>query len=65
MTIKVKTLSGRVVKTIKPGKKAVNTLLRARFTCSLKKGTYRFYVYATDLAGNTQGSVGRNKLVVR
>ena len=30
-----------------------------------KRGTYRFYVYATDAAGNVQARVAANRLVVR
>ena len=29
------------------------------------KGTYRYYVYAKDLAGNAQSKVGSAKVVVR
>jgi hypothetical protein len=36
----------------------------AGFTCNLKKGTYKWYVYATDLAGNTQANVASAKLTV-
>jgi hypothetical protein len=43
----------------------VNLLLKAKFTCTLPKGTYRHLVYAIDLAGNRQATVGVNKLVVR
>ena len=32
---------------------------------SWKRGTHRFYVYATDAAGNAQAKVATNKLVVR
>ncbi len=64
VTIKIKTLGGKVVKKLLVGTKKVNVLLAYRWRCTLAKGTYRFYVYATDLAGNTQSYVGRNKLVV-
>ena len=36
----------------------------AGFTCNLKKGTYTWEVYATDLAGNTQANIARAKLFV-
>jgi hypothetical protein len=67
VTIKIKTLGGKTVKTLRLGKKAVNPAspLTAKFRCTLAKKTYRFFVYATDAAGNTQSSVGSNKLVVR
>ena len=67
VTIKIKTLGGTTVKTLKLGKKAVNTAttLSAKFVCKLAKKTYKFYVYATDTAGNTQATVGSNRLIVR
>lgn len=30
-----------------------------------RPGTYRFFVYATDVAGNAQAKTGSNRLVVR
>lgn len=41
----------------------VNTLLKYRFRCTLKKGSYRFYVYPTDAAGNSPSKVVSNLLV--
>ncbi|HSL96518.1 MAG TPA: lectin like domain-containing protein [Thermoleophilia bacterium] len=64
VTIKVKKLDGSVVKKFLLGSKKVNVLLGYRWKCGLAKGTYRFYVYATDPAGNTQSVVGYNRLVV-
>ena len=63
--IKIKTLSGTSVKTLKLGRVPVGKLLSARFSCKLTKKTYRFYVYATDLAGNAQATVGSNRFTVR
>jgi hypothetical protein len=40
-------------------------LYQTGFRCSLVKGTYRFFVYATDAAGNRQSNVAWNRLVVR
>lgn len=65
VTIKVKTLGGVTKKTFKLGQRAVNKLLSHRFRCALARGTYRFHVYATDLAGNAQSAVGRNYLDVK
>jgi hypothetical protein len=67
VTIKVKNHAGKIVKTLRCGVKAVNTTLSVRFTVprTWKAGTYRFYVYATDAAGNVQAKVGSNKLLVR
>ena len=60
VTIKVKTLHGTLKKTLRCGVKAVNTTLTVRFKVPLtwKAGTYRFFVYAIDAAGNAQAKVG-------
>ena len=65
--VSIKILNGRgaVVKTLALGAKPVNAVASAWFRCSLPKGTYRYYVYATDKAGNPQTIVGNNKLTVR
>ena len=65
VTIKVKTLGGRLVRTIKPGLKGCDTLRHVHFRCTLAKKAYRFFVYARDLSGNAQTSLGSNRLVVR
>jgi M6 family metalloprotease-like protein len=65
VTIKVRRLSGRVVRTLRaPG---VTTGVRhtRSFACTLARGTYRFQVLAVDLAGNRQVTVGWNTLRVR
>jgi len=64
VTIKVKTLGGRTVKTLKPGLRRVNTSQVWRFRCGLARATYRFMVYATDRAANKQAIVGVNRLRV-
>ena len=46
------------------GQKPVNTPLATSFHCSLRPGTYTFYVYATDTAGNMQANVAKNTLKV-
>ncbi len=63
--IKIKNRKGKVVKTIKVGAKAVNVAQKATFTCKLAKGTYKFYVTATDAAGNRSVKAAVNKLTVR
>ena len=62
--IVVKNARGKVVKTVR---KSVKTGVgsTASFRCKLARGTYRFYVYATDPAGNKQVKVVSNKLTVR
>ena len=67
-TIKVRNRAGNLVKTLGPAVKAVNSALTWKFTVprTWRTGTYRFYVYAKDKAGNTQTPpVGSNKLVVK
>jgi hypothetical protein len=51
--------------TITLKRRAVNKALTAKFTCKLARGTYRFTVYATDLAGNKQVRAGANRLTVK
>lgn len=63
--IKIKTLGGRTVKTLRLSTKPVNVTLAAKFRCKLAKKTYRFYVYASDAAGNAQSKAGSNKLIVK
>jgi len=63
--IKIKNSAGKVVKTLKPGSKAVNALLSTSFTCKLAKGKYKFYVTATDAAGNKASNTAVNKLTVK
>jgi hypothetical protein len=67
VVIKVKNRAGTLVKTLSYASKPVNTLLTGKFTAprTWKAGTYRFYVYATDGAGNKQLTAASNKLVVR
>jgi hypothetical protein len=71
-TIKIRTLGGRLVKTLTCG---WQTMWQAgwerphwhmkQFRCTLSRGTYRFSAYATDTAGNRQSQVGSNKLIVK
>ena len=63
--VRVKTLGGTTVKTLKLGVKPVNVTKTATFTCTLAAKTYKYFVYATDAAGNAQGVVGSNRLTVR
>ena len=65
VTVKIRNQKHKVVRTLTLGSQRVNVILRASFRCSLRPGRYRFSVYATDLAGNRQASVGSNRLVVR
>ena len=65
VTIRIRTLGGRLVKTLRRFDRPTNAALRVRFTCRLKPRVYRFYVLATDAAGNRQASVANNRLMVR
>jgi 5-hydroxyisourate hydrolase-like protein (transthyretin family) len=65
VTIKVRTLAGKTVKTIRVGWRSVNTWQTRKLLCTLPRRTYRFFVYAVDAGGNRQVKVGRNLLVVR
>jgi hypothetical protein len=64
VTIKVKAGS-RTVKTISLGKRYTNKALSYRLKCVYAPKTYRYYVYAKDLAGNNQAKVGVNTLTVK
>jgi hypothetical protein len=61
----VKTTRGALRKTLRPGWRGTNTLRSASWRCTLARGTYRFFVYATDQAGNRQRVVGSARLTVR
>lgn len=63
--VKIKDRAGKVVKTMSAGTKTVNVPLTKKFRCGLAKGTYRYYVYATDASGNAQSKVGSARLTVK
>jgi hypothetical protein len=65
VVIVVRNRHGKVVKRLHLGTQPVNTPLTARFTCTLRAGTYRFWVQATDAAGNAQASSASQRLTVR
>lgn len=65
VTIKVRNRTNSVVKKLTLLNRAPNKLLSARFLCKLRRGTYHFYVYATDTAGRKAGVPGINKLIVK
>ncbi|MCX6373691.1 MAG: lamin tail domain-containing protein [Actinobacteria bacterium] len=62
--IRVRTLGGRIVKTVTLKNRPVAKALKYRFTCRLPKGDYRYFIRATDAAGNRQTKVARNTLKV-
>ena len=65
VVIKIKNSRGRVMRTITADDRAVNVALTAKFRCTFAKGVYKYYVYATDAAGNVQSKAGYAKLTVR
>ena len=65
VTILVKDAAVTSVLTVSCGSRTVDVPHLARFTCLLPKGVYRYFVYATDAAGNRQSRVGSAGLKVR
>ena len=64
VTIRVKSLSGRLCQTIALPRQPVDVRLEAHFLCRLARGEYRFFISATDAAGNVQTQVAVNALFV-
>jgi len=64
--VTVKIYKGAALKkTLVLGLQTTNTEIRYAYTCSLARGTYSWKVYATDLAGNRQGTIGYKTLTVK
>ena len=61
------TAKGKKVATIKGLKTVVKTNAKVKLVVKkkLKKGSYRFKVYVTDIAGNTSKKATPGKLVVK
>jgi hypothetical protein len=64
VTIRIRTSAGHLVRKLVESGVAVDTRLVATFVCRLKQGQYRFCVYATDAAGNSQSKVASKRLTV-
>jgi kexin len=62
--IRIRDSHGRLRKAITLSNQP-NGLRQLRFPSTLRKGVYRFSVYATDTAGNEQAHIGVNTLTVR
>jgi len=60
----VKNSHGTTITTIRPTTKNTATWYSVKWTPKAK-GTFRYYVYAKDLAGNPQRIKGNAKVVVR
>ena len=56
---------GAVLKTIPLGDVPVNALRTASLRATLRRGSYRWYVYATDLAGNPQANIAWASFTVK
>lgn len=56
---------GKAVKTITLGDVPMNVTQTSSFKVTFKTGSYKWYVYATDLAGNTQANVDAAKFTVK
>jgi hypothetical protein len=65
VTIRIVDSRGRLAKKAVLAAVKVGTPRNYVFTCWLAGGRYRFFVYATDAAGNSQSRVADNRLVVR
>lgn len=65
VAILIKASTGRTRMTLACGDQTVNAPHSVKFRCFLAKGAYRFFVSATDAAGNRQTRVGSALLTVR
>jgi hypothetical protein len=67
VTIKVRNHAGTLMKTLTYKDRQVGTANTAKFAVpyTWKAGTYMFYVFATDQAGNRQAKIASNRLIVR
>jgi len=66
VTIVIKNAKGKVVKTLgKYTKRPMCRPLTCKFRCKLAKGRYRYYVKATDAAGNRAKKIGSARLRVK
>ena len=66
-TVTVKNSAGKVVKTLTAKGATTGATHTVKLTVprTWKAGTYHFYVYATDLAGNAQAKAASNKITVK
>jgi len=64
ISLVIRTLKGKQAKVVAPKPSATGKILRYTFVCKLKKGVYRYSVYAVDASGNPQRNVARGRLTV-
>lgn len=63
--VQIKIYKGTKLKrTLTVGSKPTGSAQTYKWTCKLAPGTYTWKVYATDLAGNAQKTIGKKALVV-
>jgi len=65
ITFKVRRSNGAVAQSTSLGKRATGSLQSVKVKLTAPRGTYRYYLYAKDLAGNTQYRVASNQITVR
>jgi hypothetical protein len=65
VTIIIRNSRGSRAKKFELYRQAPNRVLKKSFHCTLPRGSYHFYVYATDSAGNKAAVPAVNKLIVR
>jgi len=65
VVIKIKRGNGTTAKSITIDSAPTNAQQTYSFRCNLARGSYKWYVYATDLAGNTQENVAKATLKVK
>ena len=66
VTIRIRTRAGALKRTLALGLRGTGAERRARFTCTLARGVYRYVVEARDLSGNkARTPLGSNRLTVR
>lgn len=65
VSLQLRSPAGKKLKTIALGEQETGKLLTHLLKVTLAKGTYKYAVLATDLAGNTAAKVGANSLIVR
>jgi hypothetical protein len=65
-TVTIKIYKGtKVKKTLTIGSRATGAALSFKWKATLPKGGYTWKVFAKDLAGNTQSSIGSQKLTIK
>ena len=65
VVVELRTRSGRLLKTFVRRRVPIGWPANVSFTCTLPKGSYRWLVYARDVAGNPDVAPDEGKLVVR